>query len=152
MQKHTALPVEDFSLAKFSGKWFEIARLDHLAERDLGYVIADFTMNDEQSAEIVKEGRVMETGALKVVEGTLKRTGKDKQGALKASFLKSFYSPYLILDVDDNYEYALVAGNSVKNLWIFSRHREIPQEIRRKYLNLAESHGFDTSKLIWVKQ
>jgi apolipoprotein D and lipocalin family protein len=37
--------------------------------------------------------------------------------------------------------YALVTGKNLKYLWILSRETNIPEEIKDKYLNIAEDIG-----------
>ena len=70
---------------------------------------------------------------------------------LKVSFFGPFYSGYNVIAIDDEYRYALVAGKSLKYLWILSRETSIPVDIKDKYLKIAEEIGYDTSDLIWVK-
>lgn len=36
-------------------------------------------------------------------------------------------------------------------MWILSRETTIPDEIKTKYLKLAEEIGYNTSELIWVE-
>ena len=70
---------------------------------------------------------------------------------MKVSFFGPFYSGYNVIALDENYKYALVAGKSLKYLWILSREKSIPENIRSNYLKIAQEVGFDTSKLIWVE-
>ena len=45
----------------------------------------------------------------------------------------------------------LVAGKNLKYLWILSRNTTIPEEIKDRYLKIAQGIGYDTSDLIWVE-
>jgi apolipoprotein D and lipocalin family protein len=56
-----------------------------------------------------------------------------------------------VVDIDDNYQYALVMGNNLEYLWILSRTKEIPESIRQRFLEKAKNVGYNTDKLIWVK-
>ena len=88
----------------------------------------------------------------KEVVGKAKFAGNDNVAMLKVSFFGPFYSGYNVIAIDKDYKYALIAGKSFKYLWILSREKSIPEKIKSNYLKLAENAGFDTSKLIWVKQ
>ena len=55
-----------------------------------------------------------------------------------------------MISLDENYQYALIAGKNLDYIWILSRTKEIPENIKTKYLKLASEIGYDTSKLIWV--
>lgn len=70
---------------------------------------------------------------------------------LKVSFFGPFYSGYNVIAIDESYTYALVAGKSLKYLWILSRKTTIPQDIKDQYLTLAGEIGYNTSDLIWVQ-
>lgn len=70
---------------------------------------------------------------------------------LKVSFFKPIWSGYNVIDLDDNYRYALVAGSSLDNLWILSRETTVPGDIKQRFLNTAERAGYDTGRLIWVE-
>lgn len=64
---------------------------------------------------------------------------------------RPFYASYNVIALDDNYQYALIAGKNLDYLWILSRSKTIPEEIKSSYLKIAKEIGYDTSKLIWVK-
>ena len=44
-----------------------------------------------------------------------------------------------------------MAGDSLKYLWILSRTKTIPGDVKKDYLVLAASLGYDVAKLIWVE-
>ena len=70
---------------------------------------------------------------------------------LKVSFFGPFYGGYNVLAIDKEYKYALIGGGSLKYLWILCRETTIPEDIKTKYLTIAENVGYDTSKLLWIK-
>ena len=70
---------------------------------------------------------------------------------LKVSFFGPFYAGYNVIALDEDYKYALVSGDRFKYLWILSRETTIPDEIKSKYLKIAENLGYKTSDLIWVE-
>ena len=40
------MPVKDFELDKYLGKWYEIARLDHSFERELEQVTVEYSLRE----------------------------------------------------------------------------------------------------------
>jgi apolipoprotein D and lipocalin family protein len=68
------------------------------------------------------------------------------------SFFGPFYSGYNVIAIDEDYRYALVAGKSLKYLWILSRETTIPENIKQSYLQKAKEIGFDVSVLVWTEQ
>jgi apolipoprotein D and lipocalin family protein len=75
----------------------------------------------------------------------------DSIAMLKVSFFGPFYGGYNVLAIDEGYNYALIAGGNLDYLWILSRETAIPEDIKVKYLELAQSVGYDTSKLLWIE-
>jgi apolipoprotein D and lipocalin family protein len=55
-----------------------------------------------------------------------------------------------VLAVDDDYRYALVAGDNLNYMWILSRETTIPDHIKQNYLEIAQTLGFETGELIWT--
>ncbi len=58
----------------------------------------------------------------------------DKSEArLKVSFFKPIWAGYNVIDIDDNYQNALVVGNSTKIFWILSRDKKMPESIKEDF-------------------
>lgn len=54
--------------------------------------------------------------------------------------------------IDDAYRYALVAGKNTRYLWLLSRDKTMPEEVKAAFLKKAKAIGYDTDRLVWVKQ
>ena len=78
------------------------------------------------------------------------RDGK-QIGKLKVSFFGPFYAGYNVIALDENYQYALVIGKNLNYLWILSRTKDIPDNIKTNFLALASEIGYDISNLVWVE-
>jgi len=83
--------------------------------------------------------------------GRAKFAGVNNEAKLKVSFFGPFYAPYNVIAIDDQYQYALVAGKNLDYLWILSRRPTIPAAIRSEYLKQAQSLGYDIHQLVWTK-
>lgn len=146
-----AAPVKPFVKEKYLGKWYEIARKDFKYERGLSNTTAEYTLNDNGSIMVVNKGYNAKTGAWSQAIGKAKFVGEENIAKLKVSFFGPFYSGYNLIAIDEEYRYALVAGKSLKYLWILSRYIQIPVEVKEQYLKIAQGIGYNTSDLIWVK-
>ena len=142
----SSLPtVEEFDLARYLGKWYEIARLPNRFEKGMTQVTAEYTLKPDGSISVINSG--IKAGKRQSIRGTAKAT--DTPGELRVSFFRPFYGSYRIAALAPDYSSALVvSGNSRKLLWILSRTPTLAPEILDFYLELAEKHGFDTSKII----
>lgn len=136
---------------RFMGVWYEIARYNHRFEEGMTHVTADYTLLPDGKIKVVNQG--IKDGELKEIEGKAKQPEPEKYpGHLQVSFFLWFYSDYDILYLDDDYRYAIIGGDTDKYLWILSRTPQIPASELDKLLNIIKQRGYDTSKLLFVKQ
>ena len=54
--------------------------------------------------------------------------------------------------IDKDYSHALVGSGSADYLWILSRTPGLPENVKSELLAEAQRRGYDTDKLIWVRQ
>lgn len=145
-----AKPVKPFELSRYLGTWYEIARIDFRHERNLDNTKAEYSISYDGVINVLNSGYNTITGEYTQAEGKAKIVSDDGSAMMKVSFWGPFYSGYNVIAIDDDYRYALVAGNSHKYLWMLSREKSIPETIRNKYLQIARQAGYDTNKLLWV--
>ncbi|HRZ96247.1 MAG TPA: lipocalin family protein [Paludibacter sp.] len=144
--------VKSFDAQKYLGKWYEIARFDFRFERNLDHTTATYSMNEDGTIKVDNEGYNYVKKKRSQAIGKAKFRGDKTEAALKVSFFGPFYAPYNVIALDSEYKYALIAGKNLKYLWILSREKTIPEEIKQAYLKQARDLGFDLNKLIWVNQ
>lgn len=148
----TAKAITDFELDRYLGKWYEIARIDFIHERNLHETTAEYSLNEDGSVKVINGGYNIKKDKWEEATGKAVFVKDKNEGMLKVSFFGPFYSGYNVLAVDDEYKYALVGGETSDYLWILSREKTITHEIKEQYLDLADSYGYNIDKLIWVKQ
>ena len=140
--------VKAVDLNRYLGSWYEIAKYDHVFERGLDYAMANYTLREDGKIDVLNTG--IKDGRAKDAKGIAKTT--NIPGLLKVSFFGPFYSDYRIMMLDTNYQYVLVGGSNDKYLWILSRKPQLDDATKTLILAEANRRGYDTSKLIWVKQ
>ena len=146
------VPVKPFDKKKYLGKWFEIARLDYKWEKNLDNVTATYSLKDNGDIKVDNKGYNFKKEKWEESIGKAKSVADPEEAALKVSFFGPFYSGYNVIAIDKDYKYALVAGESTDYLWILSREKTIPEEVKQEYLLKAKAIGYQTEKLTWVKQ
>lgn len=146
------VPVDEFEVGKYLGKWYEIARLDHSFERGLEQVTADYSLETDGRIRVVNRGFSPESGAWKEAVGVAKFAGKHEEGYLQVSFFGPFYSSYVIFGLDrDTYQYAFISGPSHSYLWLLSRTPQVDSEVLGHFLEAAGNAGFAVEELIYVR-
>jgi apolipoprotein D and lipocalin family protein len=146
-------PIEDFDINRYTGTWYEIARLDNRFEKGLEKISATYQLRDDGGVDVINKGWNEQTGEWKQVEGKAYFIDKPTIGRLKVSFFGPFYGGYNIIDLDKkDYSYALVTGPDKSYLWILSKTKHLPEETQISLINKAKALGFTTEDLIFVKQ
>ncbi len=143
--------VSPFDIDRYLGKWYEIARFDYRFERGIDHATAKYSRNEDGSIKVVNKGR-KKSGKKSKVVGKALPAGPENTGMLKVSFFGPFYAGYNVIAIDEQYQYALVAGQSRDYLWILSREKTIPDTVRGAYLQKARELGFEVEKLVWPEQ
>ena len=89
----------------------------------------------------IKGGVIMRS-----MTGNTRRATRD----LDLDFIR--YSLEEVMKIDAAYTYALVGSGGAEYLWILSRTKVLPDAAKRELLDEAKRRGYDTGKLIWVRQ
>jgi len=136
--------VGGFDAGRYLGKWYEVARLD------MDNVTATYTARDDGGIDVLNRGFLRAEGKWEEARGRAKFVGARDQAMLKVSFFGPFYGGYNVVDLDADYQLALVAGPSRKYLWVLARRPDPPRTEVERVVRRAQELGFDTSALIYV--
>ena len=145
--------VSPVNLEKYSGTWYEIARLHNRFEKGLECVTATYTLRDEGRIEVVNKGiKTGELNKISKIKGVAWVPDKRFPGRLKVRFFWPFSGKYYILDLDKNYRYALVGEPSRRYLWVLSKDKHLDSNIYMLLLEKADKMGFNTSRVNKIRQ
>jgi apolipoprotein D and lipocalin family protein len=147
-----AKAVRPFDRSKYLGSWYEIARMDFKFEKGLNHVTATYSLINDQTIRVDNKGYDMNSKKWKESIGKAKFVGNPAEARLKVSFFGPFYAGYSVIAIDPEYRYALIAGNNLKYMWLLSRGKSMPAQVRERYLSIAEELGYDTAQLVWTDQ
>ena len=141
-------PVAALDLNRYLGEWYEIARFDHSFERGVEQAKAAYTLKEDGTIRVENSG--IKDGKPKTAIGNGKRT--KEPALLRVSFFGPFYADYRVMMIDKDYTYALIGSGGADYLWILSRTTILPDAAKSELLGEARRRGYDTDKLIWVRQ
>lgn len=150
IDKHVK-PVEDFKLQKYLGIWYEIVRLEHPFERGMEKITATYSMREDGGVKVLNRGYKTEEREWNEAEGKAYFVETADKGFLKVSFFGPFYGAYIVMDTDYQ-TYTMISGPDKSYFWILSRTPVLDDAILKRLIEKAQKAGFDTSKLIYVKQ
>jgi len=146
-------PVKGFDVKRFTGTWYEIARLDHGFEKGLSHVSAEYSLREDGGIKVINKGFNMKKGQWENASARGYFIDSPDIGRLKVSFFGPFYGSYNIIDLDEkNYSYAMVTGPKINFFWILSRQKTLDPNIMQSLIQKAKGMGFKLEKLIYVDQ
>ncbi len=146
--------VKELDIQKYLGTWYEIARFDHSFERGLVGVTAKYSMRNDGKIKVLNSGYKNNLdGKISQAVGKAKIPDPINEPAkLKVSFFLFFYGDYYVMELDNDYQWAVIGSSSDKYLWILSRKPQMEKELYNELLAKLQQRGYDVSKLIMVEQ
>ncbi len=139
--------IPDFDLEKYMGKWYEIARIDTKFQRGMINVTAEYTLRPDGKVEVLNRGYSTTKNKAKMAEAIGYTTKVPNH--LKVSFFPLIKGDYWVAYIDDNYSVAVVSGGKDDYLWFLARENIIPNSTLKTMIEVAQSLGYDTSRLIY---
>ena len=138
-------PAKSVDLARYLGKWFELARHENRFEKGLDAVTADYSLDEDGTIRIVNSGRQGgPKGEKSSVEGHALVADKATNAKLRVSFLGPFYTgSYWVLDHGDDYDWAIVGEPSGRFLWVLARDPKPERAVAEAILKRVEALGYD---------
>lgn len=145
--------VPELDLERYLGKWYEIARYNHRFEQGLVGVTAEYSMRKDGKIKVVNSGyKGSLNGKRSEAIGKAKIPNLQEPSKLKVSFFLFFYGDYYVMELDKDYQWAVIGSSSQSYLWILSRQPIISQALYDDLIAKIEKRGYDSSKLIKVEQ
>ena len=142
--------VEQVDVARYCGTWYEISSIPSKRQRNCTKTKAEYTLSGPGSVKVrnscVRKGRTVSVAA---TASPLEGSGN---AHLKVRFFRLFIADYLVIDLADDYSWAVVSNRSGSALWILSRTPYMHEGIYETILGRLRERGIDTSRLMKTMQ
>jgi apolipoprotein D and lipocalin family protein len=144
--------VDHVDLARYVGKWYEIARYPNRFEKGCASdVTADYERRDSNKIAVTNACRRSD-GKSKESKGTAKVVDAKSNAKLKVTFFWLFSGEYWVIDLDPDYTYAVVGEPDRKYLWVLSRTSELAPGVYERIMGKVRELGYDPAKLVKTPQ
>lgn len=133
-------------IERYLGTWYEIATIPQRFQKGCVGVTATYTRRDDGAIEVLNSCR-KETldGEMKTVKGKAWVVDKNTNAKLKVQFFWPFRADYWIIELDPDYQYAVVGHPSRKYLWILSRTPQMDEALYQGLIQRIANKGYDPS-------
>lgn len=145
--------VQYVDLNKYAGKWYEIASYPQRFQKGCHCTTAEYTLSDK--GYVIVENRCNRgsiTGKQSYIKGKAFVKNNSGNAKLKVQFIWPFKGKYWIIDLADDYSYAVVSHPNKKYLWILSRTSKMDDTIYQQIISRLKTKGFDLMKIQKTKQ
>ncbi len=141
--------VAHVDLNRYLGLWYEIGRYPNSFQEGCLGSTAMYTARPNGEIDVLNSCRDVQDGSLRAAKGRAWVVDKVSNARLKVSFFWPFRGDYQIIDLGQEYEYAVVGTPNRKYLWVLSRTPEMRPEILAKILENVEKQGFARDNLLF---
>ena len=142
--------VQHVDIQRYMGKWYEIASFPQRFQKGCTCTVAEYTLNDNGTVKVDNSCTAYGKGKQSI--GIAKVTDKETNAKLKVSFFRPFWGKYWIIDLADDYSYAVVGHPNRKYLWILCRTPQMDKAVYESILERVQAKGFDTTMLSVTEQ
>lgn len=145
--------VPNVDLQRYMGKWYEIASFPQRFEKGCTCTMAEYELTDKGYVRVINSCRKdSPAGKLTVAKGKAFIVEGSNNARLKVQFFWPFRGDYWIIDLAQDYSYAVVGAPDRKYLWILCRATKMDEGLYQDILKRIAQKGFDVSKLQRTEQ
>ena len=147
---HTVAHVD---LPRYQGNWCVIANIPYFLEKGK---VASYDTYSPRADGRMNNIFTFRRGSFAAPEqswhGVAWVVNRDSNAEWKVRFLWPFTSTYLVLELDPDYRWAVVATPGHKLLWVLARERSLAAATYANILQRIQAQGYDTNRLATVPQ
>jgi len=145
--------VAHVDLSRYLGTWYEIASFPQRFQRGCVSTTAVYTLRADGTIDVLNRCRKDALdGPEKSAHGRARVVDRATNAKLEVSFFRPFWGAYWIIDLADDYSYAVVGHPGRDYLWILSRKPTMAEATYKAIVARLQAQGYDTSRLVRTLQ
>jgi apolipoprotein D and lipocalin family protein len=140
-------------IARYLGTWYEIANFPQRFQRGCTGTTATYTLRDDGEIDVFNRCRKDSLdGEEKSARGRARVVDRVTNAKLEVSFFRPFWGDYWIIDLSDDYSYAVVGHPGRDYLWILARGPTMAEGTYQGITARLQAQGYETSRLVRTPQ
>ena len=140
--------VAKVDLNKYSGKWYEIASYPQRFQENCFCTTANYTITPKGYVIVENScNKYSVNGEPSYIKGKAFVEENSGNAKLKVQFFWPFKGKYWIIELADDYSYAVVSHPGRKYLWILSRTPQMNHSLYIEIISRLKEKGFDVTKI-----
>jgi len=140
--------VPGVDLQRYLGTWYEIATIPQRFQKGCVGVSAHYSLREDGAIDVVNSCRKGTLdGKERSIRGKAWIVDRTTNAKLKVRFFWPFTGAYWIIELDEDYQWAVVGHPDRTYYWILSRTPQMDAALYDELIRRAAAKGYDVSKI-----
>ena len=140
-------------LQRYLGTWYEIATIPASFQKNCAGVTATYTLRQDGKIGVLNRCRKYTLdGKEKSIKGKAWVVDSNTNARLRVQFFWPFSGDYWIIELDPDYQYAVVGHPGRNYLWILCRRPQMDESLYDNLLEKISAQGYDAKRLVKTLQ
>ena len=145
--------VTHVELSRYLGTWYEMASFPQRFQRGCTATTATYALRADGDIDVLNRCRKGSVdGEEKSALGRARVVDRSTNAKLEVSFFRPFWGDYWIIDLSDDYSYAVVGHPGRDYLWILARNPTMAEATYQSIVTRLQAQGYETSRLVRTLQ
>lgn len=145
--------VPKVDLQRYLGTWYELASFPQSFQKGCTGSTANYSLLPDGDVQVVNRCRLNALdGEEKVATGLARVVDKDTNAKLEVSFFRPFWGDYWVIQLDPEYQYAVVGHPGRDYLWILSRTPTVDEAVYEGIVAKLKADGYPLDRLARTQQ
>lgn len=140
--------VSRVDLNRYLGEWHEIARFPNRFQKGCLGSSALYSLRADGEIDVLNSCRDEQSNEIRQARGRAWVVDSTSNARLKVSFFWPFRGDYWIIELGEQYEYAVIGTPDRNYFWILSRTTTMADDRYAAILQRAATQGFDTARVV----
>lgn len=145
--------VPKVDLQRYLGTWYELASFPQSFQKGCTGSTANYSLLPDGDVQVVNRCRLNALdGEEKVATGRARVVDQDTNAKLEVSFFRPFWGDYWVIQLDPEYQYAVVGHPGRDYLWILSRTPTVDEAVYEGIVAKLKADGYPLDRLVRTQQ
>jgi len=145
--------VPKLDLPRFMGDWYVFAHIPYSLEKGKVGTLDRYALRPDgriQNSYLFRRGSL--DAPLEEWKGVAWVHNKTTQAEWRVQFIWPFRVPFLVIDLDKDYQWAVIGYPSRKLGWVLTRNTTLDEKTYQSILKRMQQQGYDPAQLVKVPQ
>lgn len=140
--------VDTVIISQYAGLWYEIGSIPQIFQTGCNCTTAEYAAISETEISVTNACNLFSTNGFENrIEGTATIVPNSGNAKLLVSFFGGGGSDYWIIDLEEDYQWAVVGSGDKQSFWILSRTPDFDENLYNELLAKWGDRGYDVSRV-----